>query len=89
MAKQPWRFQGDIAYGETDPVVTVFMGEPERDGETGEMVIRQDARNPVTMKLSELKSAAHLANAKTMQTLADAQSTARAADLASRKEAEA
>jgi hypothetical protein len=53
MAKHPWRFQGDIAFGETDPVVTVFMGDLET-GEDGGRSIRQDVRDPVRMKLSQL-----------------------------------
>lgn len=78
MAKLPWRFQGDIAYGQTDPTVTVFMGETETDEETGIVSIRQDVRNPVTMPLSELKSASHLADPKKMQEVAEGQGKARA-----------
>jgi hypothetical protein len=47
----PWRFQGDAAYQEKDPQVTVFLGELETFD--GKVMIRQDVRNPVTMKLSQ------------------------------------
>lgn len=67
MAKHPWRFQGDIAYGESDPMVTVFMGDLETDEDTGDVSVRQDTRNPVTMRLSELKNAAHLASPDEME----------------------
>lgn len=77
MAKVPWRFQGDIAYGEKDPLVTVFMGETETDEETGEVSTRQDTRNPITMKLSELTSASHIADPDTMGKVADVQKQAR------------
>jgi hypothetical protein len=61
MAMLPWRLQGDIAKGETDPLVTVFMG-PERyildaDGNpTSQTFIEQNTADPVIMKLSELGS---------------------------------
>ena len=62
MAKLAWRFQADVAKGETDPIVTVFMG-PERavldeDGEqTGESFIEQNTSDPVLVPLSELANA--------------------------------
>lgn len=50
--KQVWRFQSDPPIGELDPMVTVFLGELETyDGVAS---IRQDTRDPVTMKLSEM-----------------------------------
>lgn len=76
MAKLPWRFQGDIAYGESDPLVTVFMGETMTDTDTGVVSIHQDTRNPVTLRLSELASAAHLADPAKMQAIAAKQKAA-------------
>jgi hypothetical protein len=59
--KVPWRFQGDISYGETDPVMTVFMGEVLKD-EAGNVTVRQDVTNPVVMKLSALGDALKIAD---------------------------
>ena len=62
MAIFPWRLQGEIVKGETDPLVTVFIG-PERyvlddAGEpTATTFVQQDTGNPVQMKLSELPAA--------------------------------
>jgi hypothetical protein len=50
--KQVWRFQSDPPMGEKDPMVTVFLGELETYD--GAVSIRQDTRDPVTMKLSEM-----------------------------------
>jgi hypothetical protein len=79
MANVPWRFQADIAPGETDPVVTVFMGDTYVDEESGQTRVRQDTVDPVTMKLSELKSALHLADPKQMGALHHKQKQERAA----------
>jgi hypothetical protein len=62
MAKHPWRLQGEIAKGETDPVVTVFMGAEraimDDNGEpTAETFIEQDASDPVTLPLSQAMTA--------------------------------
>lgn len=62
MALLPWRFQAEVAKGETDPLVIVFMG-PERyvmddDGQaTTDTFVDQDTSNPVQMPLSELPAA--------------------------------
>ena len=59
MAIYPWRLQADVAKGDTDPTVTLFVG-PERhvlddNGEpTAETFIQQDTTNPVQLPLSEL-----------------------------------
>ena len=53
MPKRVWRFQGDVALNETDPMVTVFLGNIETNEDTNEDEVRQDVRNPVTMPLSE------------------------------------
>jgi len=50
--KQVWRFQCDPPLGEKDPMVTVFLGELETYD--GTVSVRQDTRDPVTMKTSEL-----------------------------------
>lgn len=63
MAKYPWRVQGDIAHGERDPVLTVFMGEVRTD-EDGRMYIEQETRDPVEMRLSEIESVLDLVDAK-------------------------
>lgn len=85
MAKVPWRFQGDIARGEIDPLVTVFMGDEVTDEGTGVVTVRQDVSDPVVMKLSELASASHLADPKKMDEVATKQRGKRIAD---RREAE-
>lgn len=62
MAILPWRFQADLAKGEVDPLVTVFVG-PERQmmddtgAPTGTTFIDQTTTNPATLKLSELPAA--------------------------------
>lgn len=48
-----WRFQCDVAYGENDPFVTVFLG-PVIEGRDNVISIQQDASNPLTMRLSDL-----------------------------------
>lgn len=59
MALYPWRFQADLARGETDPLVTLFVG-PERyvmddNGDpTADTFVEHDARDPVLVPLSEL-----------------------------------
>lgn len=62
MAKFAWRLQGDIAKGEKDPLMTVFMGVEraivDDDGNpTSETFIEQDTSDPVQMPLSELSKA--------------------------------
>jgi hypothetical protein len=62
MAKYPWRFQADIPVGETDPLVTVFMGPvrvvTDDDGNpTEEFFIEPDTSEPVQLRLSALGSA--------------------------------
>lgn len=59
MTLYPWRLQGDIKMGETDPMVTVFLGQEvavvDADGNaTSETAIYQNTNNPAVMKLSEL-----------------------------------
>lgn len=58
----PWRLQGDIKKGETDPMVTVFVGPEvaavDGDGNpTTESVVYQNTGNPAVMKLSEVAAA--------------------------------
>ena len=81
--KHPWRFQGDIAYGETDPMITVFMGEVETD-EDGKTSIRQDTRYPVQMKLSELAGLSDLVNAQKLDGIRIANKEAEKAAIAKR-----
>lgn len=62
MALLPWRLQGDIAKGEVDPLVTVFVGAEravmDDDGNpTAATFIAQDTKDPVVMKLSEAVAA--------------------------------
>lgn len=52
--KYIWRFQADVIQGDKDPPVTVFLGELETYD--GRVSIRQDTRDPVTLKLSEMVS---------------------------------
>jgi len=72
MALYPWRLQGDIAKGELDPMVTVFLG-PERakmddqGNPTTETFIEQTTSDPVQMKLSEVVAA--LANPTSLAAL--------------------
>jgi hypothetical protein len=62
MALFPWRFQAEVPNGESNPLVTVFMG-PERAsmddaGEpTGDTFVQQDTSDPVQIPLSELPAA--------------------------------
>jgi hypothetical protein len=62
MALLPWRFQADLAKGEIDPQVTVFVG-PERqvvdaDGNgTGVTFIDQVTTSPAVLPLSQLAAA--------------------------------
>lgn len=59
MALYAWRFQAEVAKGEVDPMVTVFVG-PERyimdemGVPTQETFVDKDVTNPVLCKLSEL-----------------------------------
>jgi hypothetical protein len=62
MAFLPWRIQGDITKGETDPPITVFTGVEravvDDDGKpTGDTFIEQNTSNPVVLKLSEVPTA--------------------------------
>jgi len=63
MAVLPWRFQADLkidntvtptVVADTDPDVTVFLGETYTSDLSGERALRQDTTNPLVMKLSEL-----------------------------------
>jgi hypothetical protein len=83
MAKQVWRFQCDVPYGETDPIVTVFLGSTEVDEDSEQTVVRQDTRNPVTMPLSEF--AAMMAGSIKHDDIATAQATKRAAEKAEKQ----
>lgn len=65
MPKLVWRFQADVRYGDDDPMVTVFLGETET--EDGVTIVRQDTRDPVTVKLSALASALALVDHATFQ----------------------
>jgi hypothetical protein len=62
MALLPWRFQADVAKGEIDPPVTVFMG-PERavmddDGNPTEATfVEQSTGDPIQLPLSQLSAA--------------------------------
>ena len=55
MSKAVWRFQCDIPLGETDPLVTCFVGRTEEDDD-GNTVTRQETGDPVMIRLSELPS---------------------------------
>ena len=61
MAIYPWRFQADVAKGDLDPMVTLFVG-PERhvlddNGEPTEATfVQQDTSNPVQLQLSDLSA---------------------------------
>jgi hypothetical protein len=59
MALFPWRFQADVVIGETDPLVTLFVGAEravmDDNGEpTGETFVQQDTSKPVQLRLTEL-----------------------------------
>ena len=59
MALYPWRFQAEVAKGEIDPEVTVFVGGErfvlDDNGEpTSETFIQQDTSDPVRTTLSGL-----------------------------------
>ena len=56
MATYPWRFQADLKAGESDPDVTVFVGDMHTNSVTGEEKIYQDTSNPETVKLADLSS---------------------------------
>jgi len=53
MAKVPWRLQGDIPLGVSDPEITVFLGDVWTNSED-EQKVDQSTADPVVMKLSEL-----------------------------------
>jgi hypothetical protein len=59
MPLRPWRLQADIAIGEVNPIVTVFVG-PERavmddqGNATAEVMVEQTATDPLMMTLSEV-----------------------------------
>jgi hypothetical protein len=59
MALFPWRFQAEVAKGEADPVVTVFVG-PERatldeNGDpTGGTFVEQSTLDPLEVPMSQL-----------------------------------
>lgn len=65
MARAPWRFQCDVPYGETDPMVTVFVGEVLTRGD-GSKFVEQDVNHPVQMKLSEVDDVLMLADPSVM-----------------------
>jgi hypothetical protein len=54
MATYPWRFQADLTEGDTDPDVTVFIGDTVTNDATGEKTLHQNTADPVIVKLSEL-----------------------------------
>jgi hypothetical protein len=59
MALFPWRFQADVVIGETDPLVTLFVGAEratmDDNGEpTGATFVQQDTSNPLQLRLTEL-----------------------------------
>ena len=62
MPMYPWRIQADLTKGETDPMVTVFVG-PERavmdaaGNPTSETYVEQSTSSPATVALSELSAA--------------------------------
>lgn len=82
MSKHPWRAQVDIAIGDTDPIMTVFMGTVFTDPDSGAQFVRQDVNDPVMMKLSELQSSMHLADPAVMETKHVEQKKAREAAVA-------
>lgn len=82
MAKAPWRFQGDIKPGETDPMVTVFLGRVVEDDD-GETEVLQDTGDPVQIKLSDFVKSI-VADVKNPAKLIRAQSDARTARKAQR-----
>lgn len=72
MPKHPWRFQCDVPYGETDPVVTVFMGEVfTRDD--GSVFVEQSISVPVLMPLSQVDDVLSLIDASVMTEKQDEQ----------------
>lgn len=48
--RYPWRIQGEVKPGETDPMMTVFMGQTRGDQ------IEHDVTDPVEVPLSKLVS---------------------------------
>lgn len=74
MSKRPWRIQGDIAHGENDPILTVFLGDVEHD-DHGNPSVRQDVRSTVLMRLSALAGASDLAEKVDEARIANAAAT--------------
>jgi hypothetical protein len=56
MATYPWRFQADLKEGDTNPDVTVFIGDTITNDETGEKIVHQNTADPVIVKLADLAS---------------------------------
>ena len=61
MALYPWRFQAEVAKGETDPMVTVFVGAErvvinDAGEPTNDTFIQQDTSDPIMVPLSQLAS---------------------------------
>jgi hypothetical protein len=54
MATYPWRFQADLKEGDTNPDVTVFIGDTVTNDTTGEKTIHQSTADPVIVKLADL-----------------------------------
>jgi len=54
MPTYPWRFQADVAADQSDPDVTVFIGDTVTNDVTGEKVVHQNTADPVIVKLSAL-----------------------------------
>jgi len=79
MPTLPWRFQADVAVDNPDPDVTVFIGDSVTNDVTGEKVVHQDTRDPVTVKLSELPAymSTAMANGVTRAPSGEPQATAK------------
>lgn len=56
MAAYPWRFQADLKAGDTNPDVTVFLGDTVTNDTTGEKTVHQNTADPVVVKLSDLSN---------------------------------
>jgi hypothetical protein len=56
MPTLPWRFQADLTPENTDPDVTVFVGDTITNDVTGEKKVHQDTANPEIVRLSELST---------------------------------
>jgi len=56
MAIYPWRFQCDLQEGDTNPDVTVFIGDTTTNDTTGEKTLHKGTNDPEIVKLSDLSN---------------------------------